>query len=104
MTAFLIDPARKAIDAVEFDGSENGIRDLIGFSTIESDAIRGGNDHLYFDEECFLRASPGSPRFQLDSLAPVSGKGVVVGARAADKSLGPPAITLNELTARVRFF
>lgn len=103
MKAYLIDPSRRAIDPVEFDGTEDGIRGLIGFPTIDSDAIRGGNDRLYFDEECFLRATPDSARFQLDTLAPVSGKGVIVGTDATAESLGPPAISLADLSARVRF-
>ena len=103
MKAFLIDPAAKTIEAVEFDGTPDGIRALIGFPTLESDEIDANGDRLFLDEECFIRALPGAGRFQLDRLAPVSGKGVVVGARDGGSTLADPAIDAARLAQRVKF-
>jgi len=103
MKAFLIDPAARRIEAVDFDGSHDGLRKLIGFDTIDSDEIDANGDRLFFDEECFLRAVPGAGRFQLDSLAPVAGKGVVVGSRAEGSALADPVIGAEALGARIRF-
>jgi hypothetical protein len=41
-------------------------------------------------------------RFQLDSLAPVAGMGVVVG-QSAQGSLQTPQVSLEALIARVKF-
>jgi hypothetical protein len=71
------------------------VRALIGFETVDSDEIDANGDRLYFDEKCFIRQTPGVGRFQLDSLAPVAGMGVVVGhkcpglARAGKSALRP---------------
>jgi hypothetical protein len=80
MKAILIDPEHQTIEPVEINGTEDIAR-LIGYDTIESDAIGPDGDRLFFDEECFLRGASG--RFQIDSVVPVSGKGIVVGT--ADK-------------------
>lgn len=103
MKAFLIDPAARRIETVDFDGSLEGLRKLIGFDTIDSDEIDANGDRLFFDEECFLRATPGAGRFQLDTLAPVAGKGVVVGSRAGGAELADPVIGAEALAARIRF-
>lgn len=98
MTCYLIDPTAKTITAVPWDGGVNAIRQLIGYETIDSDEIDAGGDRLFFDEKCFIRQTPGVGRFQLDSLAPVAGFGVVVGAGAS-----APQLTLQALQARVKF-
>lgn len=103
MKAFLIDPTTQRIDAFEFDGTLDGLRALIGFPTIDSDEIDANGDRLWFDEECFLRASPGARRFQLDRLAPVAGKGIVTGSQAGGAETADPAIAAEALAARIRF-
>jgi hypothetical protein len=103
MQAFLIDPAERLVSLVEIDDGLQGVRRLIGFDSIDADEIDASGDRLYFDESCFLREQSGASRFQLDRLAPVSGRGVVVGAEQGGKVLRDPAITLEGLRARVRF-
>jgi hypothetical protein len=103
MKAFLIDPASKRIESVEFDGTQQRLQALIGFATIDSDEIDANGDRLFFDEECFLRAVPGAGRFQLDTLAPVAGRGVIVGSKANGAELADPVIGAEALAARVRF-
>ena len=98
MTCFLIDPTAKTITAVPWDGGLDAIGQLIGFETIDSDEIDANGDRLFFDEKCFIRQTPGVGRFQLDSLAPVAGVGVVVGA-----DVSSPQVTLEGLQGRVKF-
>ena len=98
MTCFVIDPTAKTITPVPWHGGLDAIRQLIGFETIDSDEIDANGDRLFFDEKCFIRQTPGVGRFQLDSLAPVAGVGVVVGAGASS-----PQATLQALQERVKF-
>jgi hypothetical protein len=98
MSCFVIDPTAKMITAVPWDGDLGPIRQLIGFETIDSDEIDARGDRLFFDEKCFIRQTPGVGRFQLDSLAPVAGVGVVVGA-----GVSSPQMTLQALQGRVKF-
>jgi hypothetical protein len=103
MKAFLIDPAARTITPVDVDDGLVGVRKLIGFPTVDSDEIDDNGDRLFFDEECFIRAAPGSPRFRLDKLAPVAGKGLVVGSSAQGRELADAVIGLDALQRRVAF-
>lgn len=98
MTCYVIDPTAKTITPVPWDGGLEAIRQLIGFETIDSDEIDANGDRLFFDEKCFIRQTPDVGRFQLDSLAPVAGVGVVVGAGESS-----PQVTLQALQVRVKF-
>lgn len=102
MNAFLIDPVRRSIEPIEIDGSIESIRALIGFPNVDADEIRCGGDRLYFDEECYLRQDDTAGRFQLDTLAPVSGRGVVTGAPRGGV-VGPPGVSLESLRTRIVF-
>ena len=99
MKALLISPETQQIEQIEIAGVDD-ITALIGFDTLESDSIGAQGDHLYFDEECFLRGTAG--RFQIDKLIPVSGKGVIVGP-AADGSLQDVTTTIDELQSRIKY-
>ena len=79
MNAFLIDPITRSITPVTLTDGMADIRALIGYDTIESDAIDAGGDRLFFDERCFLREQTCNARFQIDNLAPVANKAVVIG-------------------------
>lgn len=79
MKALLITPATQSIDVVDIDSAED-IKTMIGFDTIDSDEVGPNGDRLYFDEECFIRGDAVSGRFQLDKVAPVAGKGMIVGS------------------------
>ena len=102
MPCFLIDPTQTTITAVEGCGDLAGVRDLIGFETVDSDEIDANGDRLYFDEKCFIRQTPGVGRFQLDTLAPVAGMGVVL-SHGAQGALQTPQVSLEALSARVKF-
>jgi hypothetical protein len=102
MTCFVIDPTAKTITPASWDGGLDALRQLIGFETIDSDEIDANGDRLFFDEKCFIRQTPGVGRFQLESLAPVAGMGVVVGF-GAQSALQTPQVSLEALKKRVKF-
>jgi hypothetical protein len=101
MRAFLIDAFQQSVEPVEIEPTLAGIRQAIGFDTIDSDPIDGGDDRLFFDDECFLRVQSHPGRFRLDSLPPVAGRGLV----AAGDLNAPrePLVSLEALRARVKF-
>jgi hypothetical protein len=99
MKALLITADTQSIEAVEISDIED-IRRLIGFPTLESDTLGDDGDHLYFDEECFIRGSSG--RFQIDRLIPVAGKGVVIG-HDADGQLRDVRMSADDLRTRTSF-
>jgi hypothetical protein len=74
---------------------------LIGYDTIESDAVGTAGDRLYFDEECFLRGSRG--RFQIDSVIPVSGRAVLVGTADEGRTLRDVATDADSLRQRIKY-
>jgi hypothetical protein len=100
MKAFLITPDTRSIEEADV-ASLDDIKAMIGFDTLESDAVGSQGDRLYFDEECFLREAPG--RFQIDTLVPVSGKGVVVGTVDEGASMRDATIDIDELRRRTKF-
>jgi len=100
MKAILINPENRSIDAIEF-GDRNDLVRLIGFDTLESDAVGTTGDRLYFDEECFLRGTSG--RFQIDTIIPVSGKGVIVGSAEDGNTLSDVVTSIDELRSRIKF-
>jgi hypothetical protein len=100
MRALLISPENQSIEETEIT-SQNDIVKLIGFDTIESDAVGDQGDCLYFDEECFIRGTEG--RFQIDNVIPVSGKGVIVGTAKDGVTLGDAVTKLDDLRSRIKF-
>jgi hypothetical protein len=100
MRALLIDPEKQTIEEIDMAGREDIAR-LVGFDTIESDAIGSEGDRLFFDEECFLRQSKG--RFQIDTVIPVAGRGVIVGTAGADDELSDAVTAIEDLRGRIKF-
>jgi len=100
MKAYLITPDTQSLQEIDISSLDD-IKSVIGFETIESDATGSEGDRLYFDEECFLRATPG--RFQIDKLIPVAGKGVIAGTADDGVSLANVKMTLQELTQRIKY-
>jgi hypothetical protein len=98
--ALLIKPENRTIDAIDIDGREDIAR-LIGYDTLESDAVGAAGDRLYFDEECFLRGTSG--RFQIDSMIPVSGHAVVVGTADDGNKLSDAASDIDDLRSRIKY-
>lgn len=100
MKAILINPENRSIDAIDISSRDDLVR-LIGYDTLESDAVGSAGDRLYFDEECFLRGTSG--RFQIDTIIPVSGKGVIVGTADGGNSLRDVATDIDELRSRIKY-
>ena len=100
MKAILISGEKRAIEAIDIDNRE-AIAELIGFDTIESEAVGTDGDRLYFDEECFLRGTGG--RFQVDSLVPISGRAVVTGASVDGTTLRDVATDVESLRGRIKY-
>ena len=103
MKVFLIDPTEQRISAIEIDDPMPDLQRLIGFDSLDSDEIDGSGDRLFFDEACFIRQQPAAGRFKLDNLAPVAGRGVVIGSQASGTLFRDPAVALEALSERVIF-
>jgi len=99
MKAYLITPDSQTIDTVEITDLGD-IRALVGYDTIESDAVGEAGDRLYFDEECFLRGTSG--RFRIDTGIPVSGRAVVAGT-GEDGGLRDVAMAPHDLKTRIKY-
>jgi hypothetical protein len=100
MKALLIDPENRSLEPIDIQGREDIVK-LIGYDTIESDAVGTAGDRLYFDEECFLRGSRG--RFQIDSVIPVSGRAVLVGTADEGRTLRDVATDADSLRSRIKY-
>lgn len=100
MKALLIDPDRRAIAEVDISSHEDIVK-LIGFDTIASDEVGKQGDRLYFDEDCFVRGSSG--RFQLDHLAPVAGKAIIIGGSEGGSALCDVSTTTDSLSSRLKY-
>lgn len=100
MKAILIDPEAKSIDLIDVS-DHNDIKKLVGFDTIISDEVGSNGDRLFFDEECFLRGS--QVRFQVDSLVPISGKGVIVGSTDEGVTLNDLVDDVDDLRSRIKY-
>lgn len=100
MQALLIKPDVQTIESVEINDLDD-IKQLIGYDTIISDEIGPQGDRLYFDEECFLRGTSG--RFQIDSVIPVSGVGVIIGAADEGETLRDVVSDIEAIRRRIKY-
>ena len=100
MKALLITPETQAIEAIEIDSLDDIVK-LIGYDTITSDEIGPEGDRLFFDEECFLRGTTG--RFQIDTIIPVSGKGVIVGSPDDGTNLKDVVSDVENIKTRIKY-
>ena len=100
MKALLINPGTRSIESIDV-GSQADVASLIGYDTIESDAVGTAGDRLFFDEECFLRGSSG--RFQIDTLVPVSGRAVIVGTADDGATLRDVATGIEDVRSRIKY-
>lgn len=100
MKALLINPETRSIESIDID-SHAELASLIGYDTIESDAVGSAGDRLYFDEECFLRGTTG--RFQIDTLVPVSGRAVIAGSADDGATLRDVATDIEDVRSRIKY-
>jgi hypothetical protein len=97
MQAILIDGAQQSIELI--DATQDDLPGLIGFDTVIDDDIGEGH-RVFFDEDCFIRGTPG--RFRIDALAPIAGRAVILAVDAG----GTPAacqLSVDAVTTRVAF-
>ncbi len=99
----LIDPIARAITPGEVADGEAGIARLIGYDSLDFDEIDDNGDRLFFDNSCFIRHAADMPRFRVDSLAPVAGRGVIAGGQPGGKAVSDAIVELDALRARVSF-
>ena len=100
MKALLITPETQTIEEIDI-GNSGDIVEHIGYDTIASDEIGEQGDRLFFDEECFLRGSSG--RFQIDTLVPVSGKGIIMASHDEGVTLLDVLADIDNIRGRVKF-
>ena len=98
MRAIQIQPATRSIEVIDIRNRDD-IADRVGYPSLESDAVGSAGDHLFFDEECFLRGTTG--RFQIDTLIPVSGVGVIVGMDG--DTLRDAVTDIDDLRQRIKY-
>lgn len=97
MKSFLIDGISNQVTQINI-ADRAGIAAEIGFSTLADDFI-AESEIVVFDENCFIRGSAG--RFQIDTLAPIAGKAIIVGVIGSD--LVDSKLTVMDISSRVKF-
>jgi hypothetical protein len=100
MKALLVNPVSQSIEEIEINDRDDIVA-KIGFDTIIADEVGPEGDCLYFDEDCFLRGTDG--RFQIDSIVPVAGMGVVMGSVDGGETLSDVNSSVEGLTVRVKY-
>lgn len=100
MKALLINPETQSIDEITVDNLEQ-IKQRIGFDTVIADEIGPQGEHLFFDEECFLRGSSG--RFQIDNIVPVSGLGIIINATDDGQTLADVVADVDSIKQRIKY-
>lgn len=100
MKAILINAQARSVEPVEISSRDDIVR-LVGFDTLESDAVGKAGDRLFFDEECFLRGTGG--RFRIDTVIPVSGIGVIVGTQDENGTLCDARTDIDDLRSRIKY-
>jgi len=98
MKAFIIDGKTQDIEAADVE-SMDAITERIGFDSVIADELDSTN-RIYFDEDCFLRGTSG--RFQIDTLPPIAGIGIVLGSSETGV-LADVTLSLEEVQERTRF-
>ena len=100
MKALLVNPVAQSVEQIEISTRED-IAAKVGFDTIIAEELGSEGDCLYFDEDCFLRGTEG--RFQIDSIVPVAGVGIVMGSLDGGETLSDVNSSVESLTARLKY-
>ena len=100
MKALLITPDSQSIEEIDIAGLDDIVQ-RIGFDTVISDEIGPDGDRLFFDEDCFLRGTSG--RFQIDTVIPVSGVGVIVGSPDDGSTLQDVSSDIDSIRQRLKY-
>ena len=101
---YVINSQLKTIESMILTNRLEQVKDIIGFDTLETDNLDDQGHTLYFDENCFLKDTKDLGRFQIDTLAPVAGIGVIVLRQSTDPLIfQTPSISLENLKSRIQF-
>lgn len=100
MKALLIKPERQTIEEVQVAGLVD-IKNIIGVTTVASDAVGKDGDRLFFDEECFIRGTTG--RYRIDNVIPVAGTGLLVGSFGEGAELRDVQTSVEDLQDRITY-
>lgn len=112
MKAFLIDPEKKEISAVEFDGHLLSLKELIHAETITAIDIYSSHplprnakipfptNTIYIDDDALLHATPKHFFIIRGYPQPLAGKGLVVGMDAEGNDV-EPTLTLGWLKENI---
>ena len=101
MKAFLIDPEKRTITEVDYDGHHKSIYKLIGADLFDTVRL-SGSDVIFVDDEGLMK----NPQhfFKLDGLtSPLAGKGLVLGTNNRGESISPKLVLLEDLQRWVTF-
>ena len=105
MRAYLIDPIKREISVVNYNGDYQMINELIN-SQRGFDAVYGfrNEDTLYVDDEGLLLKENYAFEFTYDNghVAPLMGKGLVLGTDAEGESVAVKS-TLEEVASKVNW-
>lgn len=103
MKAYLIDPFKKEVTSVEYNGDFQQIYDLIDCSCFDVARINSHGDGIYVDDEGLIGDIMKQAFFMFSGYPnPLAGKGLVLGTDYQGESV-EPHITLDELKSKVRF-
>lgn len=100
MKALLINPEEQSIKEIDITNRDDIVK-IIGFDTVIADEVGPDGDCLFFDEDCFLRGTDG--RFQIDSVIPVSGKGIIVGSSDEGVTLKDVISDVTSIQRRIKY-
>ena len=101
MKAYLIDPAARTVEQVQYSGDYHQIYELIGASTFDVAYINAKRDGLFVDDEGMLRDPETQSYFLVQGCPnPLAGKALCLGCNDEGESVAP-RITLQELRQRV---
>ena len=101
---YVINPQLKTIESVILTGGLEQVKHTIVFDTIDTDNRDDQGHTLYFDENCFLKDTKDLGRFQIDTLAPVAGIGIIVKHQSTHPLIfETPSISLDNVKSRIQF-
>lgn len=100
MKGYLIDPFKKTIEEVDYDGNFLSIYDFIDAPLFTCVRINSAADFVYVDDEGLLKPNAF---FQITGYPnPLAGKGLVLGSDMKGDSVDP-SVDLAWVTANVQF-
>jgi len=106
MKAYLIDPVKKSIDEVDYDGSLDGIYNLLNVRVIDAIEINEHRDAIFVDDEGLLYDPEEIMRrgfFAVDDPGNIiAGRGLVLGTDDEGDSC-EPYTNINYVRERIFF-